>query len=32
MTAAGFRPYSAEWWHYSDTDSYPVEETFIPAS
>lgn len=32
MTAAGFRPYSAEWWHYSDTEPYPVEETFIPES
>ena len=32
MTAAGFKPYSAEWWHYSDMDSYPVEETFIPES
>ena len=32
MTAAGFRPYSAEWWHFSDTQAYPVEETFIPPS
>ena len=32
MTAAGFKPYSAEWWHYSDTDSYPVEESFLPES
>lgn len=32
MTAAGFRPYSAEWWHYSDTQSYPVDEQFIPLS
>ena len=32
MTAAGFKPYSAEWWHYSDTEPYPVEETFIPKS
>ena len=32
MTAAGFKPYSAEWWHYSDTTSYPVAETFIPES
>lgn len=28
----GFKPYSGEWWHFSDTDPYPVEETFIPAS
>ena len=32
MTTAGFKPYSAEWWHYSDTEPYPVEETFIPES
>lgn len=32
MTSAGFKPYSAEWWHYSDTEPYPVEETFIPES
>ena len=24
MTAAGFRPYSAEWWHYTDNDAYDV--------
>ena len=24
MTAAGFRPYSAEWWHYTDNDAYAV--------
>ena len=32
MMAAGFKPYSAEWWHYSDTTSYPVDEAFIPES
>ncbi len=32
MMVAGFKPYSAEWWHYSDTEPYPVEETFIPES
>lgn len=26
MTAHGFKPYSAEWWHYSDEESYPVFE------
>ena len=31
MTACGFRPYSGEWWHFSDTDSYPVEEDFVPG-
>jgi D-alanyl-D-alanine dipeptidase len=30
MVQAGFWPYSKEWWHYSDTDSYEVDETFIP--
>ena len=24
MTAAGFRGYDKEWWHYSDTTDYPV--------
>lgn len=28
MTAAGFRPYQGEWWHFTDTDDYPVEEEF----
>ena len=32
MTVAGFRPYSAEWWHFSDIQSYPVDEQFIPLS
>lgn len=31
MAACGFRPYSGEWWHYSDEDSYPVDEAFSPA-
>ena len=26
MTDAGFKPYSAEWWHFTDTDGYPVVE------
>lgn len=30
MVKHGFKPYSAEWWHYSDTDEYPVEEHFRP--
>jgi D-alanyl-D-alanine dipeptidase len=29
MVQAGFRPYSKEWWHFSDTNSYDVEETFV---
>lgn len=31
MEKHGFRGYSAEWWHYSDTDEYPVEESFTPS-
>lgn len=31
MEANGFRGYQKEWWHYTDTDSYPVEDTFDPA-
>ena len=30
MTDCGFKPYSGEWWHFSDTDAYPVEESFVP--
>ena len=30
MKKHGFKPYSAEWWHYTDTQSYPVAETFQP--
>lgn len=30
MIKHGFKPYSAEWWHYTDTDSYPVDEKFEP--
>ena len=30
MIAAGFKPYSAEWSHYSDETDYPVEESFTP--
>ena len=32
MEKHGFRGYSAEWWHFSDTDEYPVEETFAPPA
>lgn len=33
MSAHGFRPYRAEWWHFSDEVSYGVEEGFvIPAA
>ena len=31
MVECGFRPYSGEWWHFTDTDDYPVEEVFSPG-
>lgn len=31
MVKYGFKPYSAEWWHFTDTQSYPVEEVFQPT-
>lgn len=31
MEKHGFVGYSDEWWHYYDTDQYPVEEDFTPA-
>lgn len=30
MEKHGFAGYKREWWHYTDTDSYPVEELFSP--
>ena len=30
MKKYGFKPYSGEWWHFSDTQSYPVDELFEP--
>ncbi len=30
MEKHGFSGYAGEWWHYSDTVSYPVEEYFCP--
>ncbi len=32
MTAHGFSPYFGEWWHFSDTQSYPVEQEFEPSA
>lgn len=29
MEKHGFKGYQGEWWHFSDTDSYPVEEVFL---
>ncbi len=31
MQKYGFKPYYAEWWHFTDTDSYPIDEFFNPA-
>lgn len=30
MKAHGFKAYSGEWWHFTDTISYEVEMDFIP--
>ena len=30
MEKHGFSGYKGEWWHFADTDEYPVEETFEP--
>lgn len=30
MEKHGFVGYSREWWHFSDTEEYPVEESFCP--
>ena len=30
MEKHGFQAYAGEWWHYSDTVSYPVEDVFEP--
>ena len=30
MKKYGFTPYYGEWWHFFDTDSYPVEREFEP--
>ena len=31
MKEYGFKPYEAEWWHFTDVDSYPVEKSFTPT-
>ena len=31
MEKYGFAPYFAEWWHFTDTDDYEVDEYFDPA-
>ncbi len=30
MEKHGFSGYKGEWWHFTDNDDYPVEETFRP--
>ena len=30
MEENGFTPYYSEWWHFTDYNSYPVEQTFTP--
>lgn len=30
MTEHGFKPYAGEWWHFSDTQTYPVEKELKP--
>ena len=32
MQEYGFKPYSGEWWHFTDRESYDVEQTFQPRS
>ncbi len=32
MVKYGFKPYFGEWWHFSDEESYPVEEGFQPVA
>ena len=31
MKKHGFKPYSGEWWHFTDTQSYPVDQSFEPT-
>ena len=31
MEKHGFKGYSGEWWHFTDQDTYPIEETFQPV-
>ena len=32
MERHGFQGYQGEWWHFNDTDEYPIETEFDPAS
>ena len=31
MKKYGFKPYYGEWWHFTDTRSYPVDQSFEPT-
>lgn len=31
MVEHGFKPYIGEWWHFSDIQSYPVEQSLEPV-
>lgn len=31
MTASGFQAYKGEWWHFNDTELYPLERDFNPG-
>lgn len=31
MTSYGFNAYYGEWWHFTDSQTYPVDEAFSPA-
>lgn len=32
MERHGLKGYIGEWWHYNDTEDYPIEEKFIPRT
>lgn len=32
MEKHGFKPYYGEWWHFTDTQAYAVEQTFEPVA
>ena len=32
MTKCGFIPLQSEWWHFTDGDTYPVDESFDPGT
>ncbi len=32
MKENGFKAYHAEWWHFTDSDTYPIEKNFAPEN